>query len=127
MDNRNKIVINSFNTRGLRSLEKRQKVFKWLNTSHLGITFLQETHSTLIDEQKWTREWGGEIYFAHGEFNAKGVAILIPKSILPKFKYINGCKDNNGRFILINCVIESNEFTLIIIYCPTKDNQTSQI
>ena len=59
MNNKNKITINSFNTRGLRSSEKRQKVFKWLNTSHVGITFLQETHSTLIDEQKWTREWGG--------------------------------------------------------------------
>ena len=73
------------------------------------------------------RMGGGDIYFAHRKFNARGVAILIPKSILPKFNYKNGCQDNNGRFILINWEIESNEFTLINIYCPTKNNQASQI
>ena len=111
MNNTNTIIVNSFNTRGLISSEKRKKVFKWLNTSHLGKAFLQETHSTLIDEQKWSREWGGDIYFAHWD----------------KFKYKNGCKDENERFILINCEIQRIEFTLINIYYPTKENQTLQI
>ena len=123
----NRITINCFNCRGLRNDQKRQNIFSWLNTSHPGVTFLQETHSTLSDEKKWAREWGGDIYYTHGEFNARGVAILIPKSILDKFKYINGYKDNNGRFILMNCEIESKEFTFINIYCPTKDNHSAQI
>ena len=127
MNSNNKISVNCFNCRGLRNDQKRQNIFNWLKTSHPGVTFLQETHSTLTDEKKWEREWGGNIYYAHGEFNARGVAILVPKSVTDKFIYINGYKDNNGRFILINCKIESNEFTLINIYCPTKDNHIAQL
>ena len=121
------IAINCFNCRGLRNTQKRQSVFTWLKTNHSGITFLQESHSTSIDELKWIREWGGEIYFSHGEFNARGVAILIPQNMNSKFIYKNGYKDNFGRFILINCEIEGKALTLINIYCPTKDNQTAQI
>ena len=122
-----KISINSYNCRGMRSTQKRQNIFKWINSTYSRITLLQETHSILSDEQKWEREQGGGIYFAHGEFNARGVAILIPKSFKDKFKYIQGFKDNNGRFLLINCEIEENQFTIINLYSPTKDNIKGQI
>ena len=69
--------------------------------------------------------WG--IYFAHSEFNARGVAILIPKSLNGIFTYKNGFKVNNGRFLLINCKIEGNLFTIINIYIPTKDNVPAQL
>ena len=127
MNSNNNLSINCFNCRGLRNDQKRQNIFSWLKSSHPGVTFLQETHSTFTDENKWEREWGGNIYYTHGEFNARGVAILVPKSIIDKFKNINGYKDNNGRFILMNCVIESKEFTFIDIFCPTKDNHNAQI
>ena len=119
--------INSYNCRGLRNTQKRQNMFKWLNTSHPGITLLQESHSIPSDEQKWEREWGGSIYFAHGEFNARGVAILIPKDLNETFLYKNGLKDNNGRFLLINCEVEGNPLTIINIYSPTKDNIVGQM
>ena len=66
-------------------------------------------------------------YFGHSEFNARGFAILIPKSINKLFVYKNGLKDNNGRFLLINCQKEGNPFTLIYIYSPSKDNIPAQI
>ena len=119
--------INSYNCRGIRNIKKRQDIFKWLNTTHPGITLLQECHSTSSDEQKWEKDWGGGIYFAHGEFNARGVAILIPKSLNELFVYKSGLKDNNGRFLLINCEIEGNPYTIINIYSPTKDNIPAQI
>ena len=126
--NNNKgITINSFNCRGLRNSQKRQSVFTWLKTNHSGITLLQESHSTSADEIKWVKEWGGDIYFSHGEFNARGVAILIPKALNEKFIYKDGYKDNYGRFILMNCEIDGKDLTLINIYCPTKDNQPAQI
>ena len=67
------------------------------------------------------------MYYAHSEFNAREVEILIPKSIKDKFKYIGGFKDNNGRFLLINCEIEETQFTIINLYSPTKDNINAQI
>ena len=127
MNNLNKITINCFNWRGLRNNQKRQNVFTWPKSNHSGITFLQESHSTSSDEKKWAKEWGGDIYFSHGEFNARGVAILIPKNLDNKFIYKNGYRDDYGRFILINCKIDETQLTLINIYCPTKDNQTAQI
>ena len=125
--NKNILNINSYNCRGLRNNQKRQSIFKWLNSTHHGIILLQECHSIFSDEQKWEREWGGGMYFAHGEFNARGVAILIPKSLNERFVYKNGYKDNNGRFLLMNCEIDNNPFTIINIYSPTKDNVSAQI
>ena len=42
------ININSFNGRGLRNKNKINLVFKWLNTSHIGMTMLQETHAIIF-------------------------------------------------------------------------------
>ena len=49
------ILINSFNSRGLRDKIKRQQIFHWLKTSYFGITFLQETHSIETDENTWKK------------------------------------------------------------------------
>ena len=127
MDNTpNNIKLNSFNCRGIRNAVKRNNIFTWLKTSHSGICFLQESHSVESDELKWEREWGGRIFYSHGEFNARGVAILIPSDINTNFEYINGHKDDSGRLIVINCKIEDCKFTLMNLYCPTKDNHKGQ-
>ena len=88
MNTRDNIRINSFNTRVMQSNSKRHSIFHWLQTTHLGITLIQETHSVLSDEALWQKEWGGKIYFSHREFNARGVAILIPKEYNTRFEYI---------------------------------------
>ena len=71
-----KIRLSSFNCRGLRNALKRNKIFNWLKQDYYGISLLHETHSCPSDLKKWKSEWDGEIYFSHGESNAKGVAIL---------------------------------------------------
>ena len=78
------------------------------------------------DELKWKNEWGVIVFYSHGEFNARGVAILIPPEIESNFKYISGHKDNKGHLLIINCKIENNTFILINVYCPTKDDHKSQ-
>ena len=92
----NNIQINCFNCRGLRNHLKRNNIFNWLRTSHPGICLLQESHSVETDEQKWQKEWGGKIYYSHGEFNARVVAIMIPKNLEDKFEYIEGHKDKGA-------------------------------
>ena len=127
MNSFDKIRINSFNSRGMRNTSKRHSILHWLKNTHLGITLIQESHSVLTDEQKWQKEWGGQIYFSHGEFNARGVATLIPKEYNNRFEYIEGHKDNNGRFLLISCKIDNIPLIIINIYAPTKDKQNDQI
>ena len=127
MNKSNNIRINSFNTRGMRATSKRQSIFHWLNTTYSGITLIQESHSVSSDEQLWQKEWGGQIYFSHGEFNARGVAILIPKEYNDRFEYIEGHKDNNGRFLLLNCKIDKNPLIIVNLYSPTKDKHSAQL
>ena len=122
----NNIKINCFNCRGIRNAIKRNNIFNWLKTSHYGICLLQETHSVEADELKWEQEWGGQIFYSHGEFNARGTAILIPSKICENFEYLNGHKDESGRLIIMNCKIEECKFTLMNLYCPTKDNHKAQ-
>ena len=63
----------SNNVKGLR----RIKIFEYLK-NNLGsneFLILQETHSSLADEKKWTDELKGPIFFSHGKMNSCGVAI----------------------------------------------------
>ena len=75
------IKFNSFNCRGLCDKTKENHIFSWLRHSHAGITLVQETHSTVDDENIWQTEWGNDIIFSHGTSVIRGVAILIPKNI----------------------------------------------
>ena len=62
--------------------------------------YLQETHSTLEDEDLWKEELvGKEIIFNHGKKNARGVAIIIDKSLDYKIEKV--FKDTDGRLIII--------------------------
>ena len=63
---------------------------------------------------------------SHREFNAKGVAILIPQIIEENFKLLKLHTDSVGRLILIKCEIDNNNYTIINVYCPTKDNPKGQ-
>ena len=127
MNSENKLIqIHSFNTRGLRNKCKRKNVFQWLNTSHPGITMIQETHSILTDHDKWASEWDGKIFYSDGEANSKGVATLIPKNLCESCEIIETKSDDNGRLLLINCKIFETELILINVYVPTKDNPSGQ-
>ena len=68
-----------YNVRGLRDVNKRKKIFHFMQNKSTGVLLLQETHSTETDENNWKREWPGAVFMAHGTNYARGVAILIPK------------------------------------------------
>ena len=121
------ISINSFNCNGLRDSKKRKCVFDWLKTNHFGISLLQETHSQEIDVKIWEMEWGGEIIFSHGTNQCRGVAVLLPPTLVEKCKINNIERDQNGRILAIDCEIEDNNFIVYNIYAPTKDQYTEQI
>ena len=124
--NTNRIHITSFNCRGMRYSIKLKNVFEWLRSSYRGILLLQETHSFLTDEQKWSKEWKGKIIFSHREYNARGAAILIPEHLINDFIIINSTIDQNGRYIFLQCKIFNSEIILVNLYCPTKDKVSAQ-
>ena len=127
IDKKQELIINSFNCRGLRDTKKRLDIFHWLNTSHYGITFLQEAHCIDEDKTLWVKEWGGSIYFSNGTAQSRGVVILIPEAIHRDITIVNETKDTEGRLLLIDCIYENMHLTLVNVYAPTKDHLENQI
>jgi len=119
------LKLNSFNARGLGDGNKRRCIFQWLRQFHNGITFWQETHSTEAIETKWENEWGGNIKFSHGTCGSRGVAILFPKGL--DIQINHKITDTDGRFILLDLVLEDQNVTFVNVYAPTKDKETEQL
>ena len=63
---------------------------------------IQETHSIYTDQEKWTKEGNGQIFFSDVEANSKGIAILIPNELAEVLELIEYKKDDYGIFLLIN-------------------------
>ena len=60
---------------------------------------MQETHSCINDEKKWSDEFDGNLYFSHGTTNFCDAAIFHvgPK----KFELIQKINDKNGRILTL--------------------------
>ena len=116
--------INSINVRGLGNSAKCKSMLGWLSRIG-GIYFLQETYSDEYSEKKWKSSWKGDIYFAHGNSNSKGVAILIHDNL--QVEVLEKIADKEGRFIALK--VRINEETLLLCNCyfPTKNHQKEQI
>ena len=115
----NGMNIISLNARGLGDNSKRKEVFYWLYKQNSDIIFLQETHSSVQMESIWRTQWGGDIYYSHGETNARGVAILIKKSSPITVK--NQYKDDYGRYVILDVTIADKDVTLVNLYGPNED------
>ena len=125
MAGKNLLKLSSFNTRGLGNAHKRRCVFQWLRQFHKGIILLQETHTTEALEKQWLKDWCGPIKFSHGTCCSRGVAILFPKEF--DVTILNCVIDDNGRFILLDIIVEGQNFTVVNLYAPTKDKEEEQI
>ena len=125
MDRKNlKFKAISLNVRCIRAFEKRMSILNWLINQSADISFLQETYSTLEIANHWRKQWPREFFFSHGSNHSCGVAILIHKSL--DFKLISSRVDNEGRYLIIEAIIEDTPFLLINIYAPNKtSNQSS--
>ena len=109
----------SCNVNGLRKNPKRKSIFYFLKQKNYDIIFLQETHSCFNDEKLWQYEWGGKLFFSHGENNSEGVAILIKQSLKIDFGNLN--IDPTGRYCFAEIKINDKSFVIGSIYAPTKD------
>ena len=80
------LSIASLNVNGLRGNLERKTIFHFLKQEQYDIILLQETHSNCADEKLWVCEWGGKIFFTHGDNNSRSVAILQKTRLNPKLK-----------------------------------------
>ena len=118
----------SLNVRGIRSNGKRMTIFNWLNThtSDQAIIFLQETHSERSDQNLWTTQFGCEkIFYSHGQRNARGVLIGVRKNL--DFKLEDIRPDDEGRFLILKCIIQDTPFLLVNIYNANYEHEQVKV
>lgn len=115
-----RIKISSWNCRGLQKLKKVKQVMTRMKSIHSDIMLLQETHLLSSEEAKIRRRWQGNIYSAPFTSQARGVMILVHKSI--PFHVTKVVKDKNGRYIILQGTLLTEKINLINIYAPNIDD-----
>ena len=100
----------SNNVKGLQSSKKGLKLFEYLKNRICPnvILFLQETHSTFMDEVKWNDEFRGKIYYSHGKLNSCGVLIVSYGD--EKINVKKRLTDKNGRILILDIEIDNSEY-----------------
>ena len=116
----------SLNTAGLRDYEKCRKVFHYLKQqiSKSAIIFMQETHTVKSDEKIWTNQFGcgsGSIIFSHRKSDVRGVFIAFREKL--NYRVITEHVDNNGRYIVLNVLIDNNPVILVNYYAPNVESK----
>ena len=115
----------SLNVKGLREKGKRERIFTWCKEKKAEIVFLQETYSSRDVEDKWTAEWNGQCIYSHGTPHSKGVMILVNASLDMDLKAV--VCDSDGRYILLDCILQGLRVILCNIYFPVRSKEKEQI
>lgn len=103
---------------GGRDKYKRAVLSEYIKAKNINITFLQETHSDVIDEIEWKMWWEGNIFFSHGSNVSGGVAILFAKDL--NMKVISLREIEKGRVLVVQVEIMGLIFVFVNIYAPNK-------
>lgn len=99
------ITFVSWNCRGLGGALKKGKVFSHLKSLSADIIFLQETHIPPTEQGRLRSQWISHVYQSSFSTNARGVAILVRKTVPFIFKSMS--TDPSGRFVLVVGTINS--------------------
>ena len=114
----------SLNVRGLRSLNKRKAILTWLINQKADIVFLQETYSSSEDENFWNTQWKGKMLFSHVSNHSKGTLVLVKQGL--DFEQKSVLCDPNGRFIILEAVVQDTPFLFVNIYALTNRKLSSK-
>ena len=88
------------------------------------ICFLQETYSTRDVENIWRKQWRGDLFFSHGTCQSKGVLVLVKNNFDFNLQTIK--TDPEGRFIMLDAIIQDSRYCLLNIYAPNKCSEQIQ-
>ena len=114
------IKFTSWNCRGLQKLKKVKQVMGRLKDLQSRIIFLQETHLGAKQDLRIRRRWQGEVFSAHFNTQARGVMILVHRSIpLSVTKII---ADKEGRYLIVQGTLFTECLNLVNIYAPNIDD-----
>lgn len=110
----------TYNARGLGDFKKRKQLFNLFKLKQLDFVLVQETHATDRDVTLWRSQWGGNIIFANGVSDARGVMILIHREIHYEIGRI--VIDPTGRYLMTEITIDNFTFVICNPYAPNTDS-----
>jgi exonuclease III len=115
----------SLNVRGMQTQKKRKSFFVWLDKFKKQILLLQDTHSTVFDENDYKNFWGHSIFFSHGSSNSRGVVTIIPKTInsINKLYYC----DLEGRLLIVELIMNETIYYIVNVYAPSASIESDKI
>jgi len=114
------IVIATYNVNGLLDQVKRNAIFHLLETTNAQIFLLRETHSSILNQHIWQKEWtlGQSIFHSTTkDTNTSGVAILLKSKSLCMEKIAN---DLNGRVLTVKVFSSNQTLHIANIYTPSR-------
>ena len=85
---------------------------------------MQETHTVKSDEKVCTNQFGwgsGSIIFYHGKSDARGVLIAFREEV--NYRVITQHVNNNGRYIVLNVLIDNNPVILVNYYALNVESE----
>ena len=106
----------------MREIAKLKQVLNRIRQLKSQIVFLQEIHLRATEIDRLQKRWSGQILCAPYSNHARGVLILIHKSL--PFQTTNVICDQYGRYIIIQGNISTCGLNLVCIYGPNDDNPT---
>ena len=117
----------TYNCKGLRNENKREQIFNYVREKNkVGISFLQETHSSLVDQQSWEAQWGRKenIFLNHGQSNARGNAILFNNLDFEVHRYVD---DGNGRLQIMSVKLSEFDSKILLINIYNENEERDQL
>ena len=90
----------------------------------LIFVFLQETYSTRDVENIWKNQWRGNLFFSHGTCHSKGVLVLVRDNLDLNLQTVK--IDSEGRYIMLDAIIQDSRYCLLNIYAPNKCSEQIQ-
>ena len=110
----------SLNAQGLRDSSKRSRLMQWMSHQNVKIIYLQETHFSEEIKLKIDTEFSSwQCYHSFGNSRSRGVSIFLHNSLNAKMSCV--VQDNDGRYLLLNILINQDNITMVNIYAHNDD------
>ena len=114
------LTVVTLNVNGLRSVDKRAGVFRWLQSlpSLPDVVCLQETHCVSGEECRlWFSATGMSSVVSPGSHHSCGCVVLYR----PHLTFVRSSCDDGGRFLLCEFLFRGKVFQVVCVYGPNRN------
>jgi len=113
------VRIITYNGDGLGEKTKCTNTLNWAKRYKPDILLLQETHCCDVRMSWYSDNWDGKCFHSIGSSNSKGASILLSAKL--DYTIVNSNIDTEGRYVVLDLVIQEKKFIIGVYYGPNID------